>query len=157
MLFRSLAPQSIQFDLTLDRLNVDRYLGAAKGNAAASGSAPAAGAEEPIDLSALKGLNLKGSLKIGQLTASNVKAEKVDIGLRAAGGRVEINPLAASLYQGNLAGNASVNANTNRFTLKGRLGGVAIGPLLRDALDNDLLEGRGNRSEERRVGKECRL
>ncbi len=139
-----LAPQSIQFDLAVDRLDVDSYLGAAKGKAAASGGAPAAGAEEPIDLSALKGLNLKGNLRIGQLTVSNIKAEKVNLGVRAAGGRVEVNPLSASLYQGNLTGSASADAHTNRFSMKGQLGGVAIGPLLRDALNNDLLEGRGS-------------
>jgi len=55
-----------------------------------------------------------------------------------------MNPLSASLYQGKLAGAASVNANGNRVALKGDLGGVAIGPLLHDALNNDLLEGRGN-------------
>jgi len=139
-----LAPQSIQFDLAVDRLDVDSYLGAAKGKAAASGGRPAAGAEEPIDLSALKGLNLKGNLRISQLTVSNIKAEKVDLGVRATGGRVEVNPLSASLYQGNLTGSASVNANGNRLAMKGQLGGVAIGPLLRDALNNDLLEGRGS-------------
>ena len=143
-----LTPQSIQFDLALDRLNVDQVLGAEKGKAPAGSKAgagaPAGGAEEPIDLSALKGLNLKGSLKIGEFVASNVKLEKLNVGVQAALGRVEVNPLTASLYQGNLVGSASVNANTQRFSLKGQLDGVAIGPLLRDALNNDLLEGRGN-------------
>jgi AsmA protein len=139
-----LAPQSIQFDLALDRLNVDPFLGAEKGKAPAGAGAPAGGTEEPIDLSALKGLNLKGTLKIGEFVASNVKLEKLNVGVQAALGKVDINPLAASLYQGNLAGSASVNANNQRFSLKSRLEGVAIGPLLRDALNNDLLEGRGN-------------
>ncbi len=142
-----LAPQSIRFDLALDRLDVDRYLGTGKSNASASSAArgaPAAAAEEPIDLSPLKGLSLKGSLKIGALVASNVKLEKISVGAQASGGRVEISPLAASLYQGNLTGNASVNANTNRLALKAQLAGVAIGPLLKDALDNDMLEGKGN-------------
>jgi AsmA protein len=139
-----LAPQSIQFDLAVDRLDVDSYLGAAKGKTATSGGAPAAGAEQPIDLSALKGLNLKGSLRIGELTVSNIKAEKVEFSVRATGGRVDVDPLAASLYQGNLKGSASVNANTNHFSMKGQLVGVAIGPLLRDALNSNLLEGRGN-------------
>ncbi|HEX4797717.1 MAG TPA: AsmA family protein [Burkholderiales bacterium] len=149
------APQSIRFDLALDHLDVDRYLGTGKGKAsagsgaargapAAARGAPAVAAEEPIDLSPLKGLNLKGTLKIGALVASNVKLEKINVGTQASGGQVQINPLAASLYQGNLTGNASVNANTNRLALKAQLGGVAIGPLLRDALNNDLLEGRGN-------------
>ena len=149
------SPQAIRFNLSVDQLDLDRTLpppekagpSAAKGSpgggtpsSAASGSRP----EEPVDLSALKGLNLKGGLKIDRLVASNVKMEKVNLGIQAAGGRVELEPLSASLYQGNLTGRASVNANTNRFSVKAQLGGVAIGPLLRDALNNNLLEGRGD-------------
>ena len=151
------SPQALRFALAVDRLNLDRVLpppakaGASGGaGAPASGGGPAAPtdpakrADQPIDLSALKGLRLKGSLKIGELVASNVKAEKVDVGLQAAGGRLEVKPLAAALYKGNFSGDASVDANGDRFALKGKLNGVAIGPLLRDALNNDLLEGQGN-------------
>jgi AsmA protein len=138
------SPQAIRFNLSVDQLDLDRTL-PAQGKAATSPAAPSAGRpEEPVDLSALKGLNLKGGLKIDLLVASNVKMEKVNLGVQAAGGRVELEPLSASLYQGNLTGSASVNANTNRFSMTAKLGGVAIGPLLRDALNNDLLEGRGN-------------
>ena len=150
-----LAPQAIRFNLAVDRLNLDRYLpppaksGTSVGaKAPGAGGAPASPAasttEQAIDLSALKGLNLKGALKIDRFAASNVKLEKVNVGVQAAGGRVEINPLAATLYEGSLAGSASVDANTNRLALKAQLGSVAIGPLLRDALNSDLLEGRGN-------------
>jgi AsmA protein len=149
------SPQLIRFNLSVDQLNLDRYLpslakaGPSVAKASPRGGTPSAAVsanrpEEPIDLSALKGLNLKGGLKIDRLVASNVKLEKLNLGMQAAGGRVEVNPLSASLYQGNLTGSASVNAHTNRFSMKGQLGGVAIGPLLRDALNNDLLEGRGN-------------
>jgi len=149
------SPQAIRFDLSVDRLDLDRTLPPpAKAGASAAKASPGGGSpsgvvsgtrpEEPIDLSALKGLNLKGGLKIDRLVASNVKMEKVNLGIQAAGGRVELEPLSASLYQGNLKGSASVNANTNRFSMKAQLGGVAIGPLLRDALNNNLLEGRGD-------------
>src|SRR5258706_3618248 len=100
--------------------------------------------EEPIDLSALKALTLKGELKIEQLIASNVKLENLHLGVKAAGGKVDAEPLTADLNQGKLSGAASVNANTNRFSMKAQLGGVAVGPLLRDALNNNLLEGRGD-------------
>jgi len=150
-----LSPQAIRFDLSVDQLDLDWTLPppAKAGPSVAKGS-PGGGTpssatsrsrpEEPIDLSALKGLNLKGGLKMDRLVASNVKMEKVSLGVQAAGGRVEVEPLSASLYQGNLTGRASVNANTNRFSMKAQLGGVAIGPLLRDALNNNLLEGRGD-------------
>ena len=138
------SPQAIRFTLAADQLNLDRYL-PPPAKAPAGGGAPApARPEEPIDLSALKALNLKGDLKVGQLIASNVKLENVHLGVRAAGGKVDAEPLTADLYQGKLNGAASANANTNHFALKADLGGVALGPLLKDALNNDMLEGRGN-------------
>jgi len=73
-----------------------------------------------------------------------VKLENLKLGVKAAAGRVNVNPLEANLYEGKLAGSASIDANANRVALKSQLGGVAIGPLLHDALDNDLLEGRGD-------------
>jgi len=142
------SPQAIRFTLAADQVNLDRYLpppppkpaaGAPKG-AGASSTKP----EEPIDLSALKALNLKGDLKIERLIASNVKLERVHLGVKAAGGKVDAEPLTADLYQGKLSGAASANAQSNRFALKADLGGVTLGPLLKDALDNDLLEGRGS-------------
>ena len=142
------SPQAIRFTLAADQVNLDRYLpppppkpaaGAPKG-ASPSSMKP----EEPIDLSALNALNLKGDLKIEQLIASNVKLEKVHLGVKAAGGKVDAEPLTADLYQGKLSGAASANAKTNRFALKADLGGVSLGPLLRDALNNNLLEGRGS-------------
>jgi AsmA protein len=142
------SPQAIRFTLAADQVNLDRYLPPPSPKPAASapkGASPSSTKpEEPIDLSALKALNLKGDLKIEQLIASNVKLEKVHLGVKAAGGKVDAEPLTADLYQGKLSGAASVNANTNRFSMTAKLGGVAIGPLLRDALNNDLLEGRGN-------------
>lgn len=139
------SPQAIRFTLAADQVNLDRYLPPpAKAPAGGGAPPPSAKPEEPIDLSALKGLNLKGDLKIDRLIASNVKLEKVHLGVKAAGGKVIAEPLTADLYQGKLAGSASVDANTNRFALKADLPGVALGPLLKDALDNDMLEGKGN-------------
>ncbi len=140
---------AINFDLAADRLNVDRYVPPSKPGAppAAGGAAGAAGtaaAEQPIDLSALKTLNATGSVKIGALQVSNIKAENVSLTIKAAGGRLDVSPMSAHLYQGMLAGGASVNANGNSFALKQQLSGVSVGPLLRDAANKDVLEGHGN-------------
>jgi AsmA protein len=141
---------AINFDVVADRLDVDHYFPPAKAGAAPSGGGPSGGAgggataETPIDLSALKALNATGSVKIGALQVRNIKADQVHVGLRAARGRLDVNPLAASLYQGTLAGSAGVNANDNGFATKLTLSGVSVGPLLRDAANKDVLEGRGN-------------
>src|SRR6266705_6787938 len=85
------SPQAMRFTLAAGQVNLDRYLpppppkpaaGAPK-RASASSTKP----EEPIDLSALKALNLKGDLKIERLIASNVKLEKVHLGVKASGGK----------------------------------------------------------------------
>lgn len=142
------AAPAISFDVAADKLNVDRYLPPKQAGAAGGGAGGAAkggaGAEQPIDLSALKSLNANGSVRIGALTASNVKAQNVRVDVRAAGGRLDVNPMSASLYDGALSGTASVNANTNTFAARQQLKSVSIGPLLRDAAQQDLLEGRGN-------------
>src|SRR5258708_1541286 len=98
------APQAIRFDLSVDRLDLDRTLPPpAKAGASAAKASPGGGSpsgavsgtrpEEPIDLSALKGLNLKGGLKIDRLVASNVKMDRVHLGIQAAGGKAELGPL----------------------------------------------------------------
>jgi AsmA protein len=141
---------AISFDVVADRLNVDRYLPpkpAAKpagvgGPASAGGGGGAA--EKPIDLTPLKTLNANGSIKVGALQVQNLKAENVNVGVKAAGGRLDANPMTANFYQGTLAGSAAVNANNDSFALKQQLTGVSIGPLMRDASDKDVLEGRGN-------------
>ncbi len=142
------SPAAIQFDADLDRLDTARYAGKGGATAAAPAgkSGPAAGSkapEKPIDLEGLKGLNLKGQLRIGQLVASGLKADKVELGLRAAGGRVDVQPMTASLYGGTLSGSAGIDANTYRFTARPQLQGINIGPLLKDLANKDLLEGRG--------------
>ena len=142
------AQPAVNFDVVADRLNVDRYLPPEKPAAAPVAGAPgggaAAAAEKPIDLAALKTLNAAGNVKVGALQVQNIKAENVAAGIKAAGGRLDVSPLSANLYQGTLAGAAAVNANNNSFAVKQTLAGVSVGPLLRDAANKDLLEGRGN-------------
>ncbi len=133
-----------RFDIAIDKLNVDRYLPPAEKRAATAQPAPAVQAERPIDFSPIKKLNLAGSLRIEELIASNVKAQNLRMDVKARGGTLEVNPLLANLYEGSAKGSAWVNANKNQLAIRQNLSGVSIGPLLRDALNQDLLDGRGN-------------
>ncbi len=141
---------AFNFDVDIDRLDVDRLLPvqntAAGGTAPAAAKAPAAaGTEQPFDLAALKTLRMDGSIRIGALTVNNIRMQNVRAGLRAAGGRLDVNPLTADLYQGSLSGTASVNAATPvpAFSLKQNLAAVDVAPLLKDLANNETLEGRG--------------
>mgnify|MGYP001416596225 FL=1 len=137
------SPLALGFDLDIDRLNVDKSL---PPNPAAAGGKEAdkPAAEKPFDFSALKGLNASGTVKIGQLQVSNVKASNVRLEVKAAGGKLDVAPMTANLYDGSLAGALSVNANNNHVAVKQNLANVNINPLMKDALDKDVLEGRGN-------------
>jgi AsmA protein len=85
-------------------------------------------------------------VRIGSLKAQNLKASNVRFDIKATGGRLDVSPLAANLYQGSIAGAVSVNAApaTPNFAVRQNLSGVNVGPLLKDLANNDTLEGRGN-------------
>lgn len=136
------SPLALGFDVDIDRLNVDKYLPPRPAAAAApaGGMAP----EKPFDFSGLKGLNASGVVKVGQLQVSNVKASNVRLEVRAADGKLDVAPHTANLYDGRLTGAMSVNAHNNQVALKQSFINVSINPLMRDALDRDVLEGRGN-------------
>ncbi|HJV74498.1 MAG TPA: AsmA family protein [Noviherbaspirillum sp.] len=141
------SPMACTFDIGIDQIDLDRYK--AK-TASGTGKAPAkvegkAQAEQPMDLSALKDLRANGSLRVGALKVANIKSSNVRLNLRAAGGRLDINPLALNLYGGSASGTLSATADKPpRFAVKQNLTGINIGPLLQDALGKAQIEGRGN-------------
>jgi AsmA protein len=137
------APLRSTFDVAIDKLNVDKYMPPKKKDEPAK-PGPAEGPEQPIDFSPLKGPDIAGSVRIGDLVASNVRAQNVRVDIKLKDGRLDVNPLSANLYQGSVKGSASVNANTNQIAVKQNLAGVQVGPLLKDAAGIDMLEGRGN-------------
>jgi len=133
-----------RFDIAIDKLNVDKYLTPTEKTAAGAQPASAPQAEHPIDFSPIRKLNLAGSLRIDELIASNLKVQALRMDVKARNGRLAVSPLSADLYDGNLKGTVSIDADTNQLAIKQNLLGVSIGPLLRDALKQDMLDGRGN-------------
>ncbi|HSI24818.1 MAG TPA: AsmA family protein, partial [Methylotenera sp.] len=126
------------FDIKIDRLDADRYI--AKGEPKTKSSADA-----PIDLSALKKLNATGEAKIGWLKLANVKTENVILGLKANDGIATLSPFSANLYQGSMNGTLKVDARTTpNIAFKQNMKSVSIGPLMVDAINNDMLSGTGS-------------
>jgi AsmA protein len=93
----------------------------------------------------LKGLNAAGKLKIGKLSAFNLKAADVRAEIKLSNARVTAAPLSAQLYQGTTNGSISASAGAMPvFTVRQTLWGVSVGPLLHDAAQIDSLEAKGN-------------
>lgn len=126
------------FNVNIDKLDADKYITKSDQPAAKSTG------DTPIDLSALKKLNASGTAKIGWLKLANVKTQNVNIGLKAAEGIATISPFSANLYQGSMDGSLKVDArSTPTINFKQDMKGIAIGPLLVDAINNDMLDGKG--------------
>jgi AsmA protein len=138
------APLAIAFDLDMDQLNVDKYLPPKPVAAAAPPAGAGDGKEAPLDLSALKGLSVNGNIRIGTLQVSKLQLAKVNAKLALAGGKLDVAPMSLNLYEGSTSGSLSVNANGNVVALKQNLRGVSVNPLMKDLLDQDVLEGRGD-------------
>ncbi|MDP3141088.1 MAG: AsmA family protein [Methylotenera sp.] len=126
------------FNVNIDKLDADKYI--------TKNSTPTAKStgDTPIDLSALKKLNASGEAKIGWLKLANVKTENVNLGLKAENGVATLSPFSANLYQGSMSGMLKVDARTTpSITFKQSMKAVSIGPLMVDAINNNMLEGKG--------------
>lgn len=142
------SPPAYLFDINIDQLNVDKHFPPEPKPAAPQPQKPSPQAkpqtaETPIDLGFLKDLDASGQIQIGALQARGLKMAAVKAKVRAAGGKLEVNPHSANLYEGALTGALTLHAD-NRVALKETLNGINIGPLLREFAQKDLLEGRGN-------------
>ncbi|MFQ6333792.1 AsmA family protein [Methylophilus sp. 3sh_L] len=136
------------FDLNIDKLDLNRYLPAAEAQAGETAAKPAektAQAEQPLDLSALKALNAQGNIRIGWLKYGKTEAKNLNIGLKAQEGVASLDPLNADVYQGTVRGAVKLDARaTPAVTLQQSLQNIAVGPLLVDTINNDMLSGNGN-------------
>lgn len=146
---RDFATPRVAFDASADKLNLDRYFPPTPPRPGNDSADPAA--DPVVDLSALKSLNLTGQAQVGQLQARGIKVQNLRVALKAAGGRLDMAPVTAALYGGSVNASAFAQAD-NRVGLDAALANVNIEPLMKDAIDKDLLAGRGNVKLDVRTG-----
>lgn len=135
------------FDLNIDKLDLNRYLPAAEAKAAETKAVEktANSAEQPIDLSALKALNAQGNIRIGWLKYGKTEAKNLNIGLKAQDGLASLDPLNLDVYQGTVRGSVKLDARaTPAVAIQQNLQNIAVGPMLVDTINNDMLSGNGN-------------
>ena len=148
---------AVTFDLDLNQINLDRYLppapdkkpSAAKRDQQSKpqktevSKKPGPKGTTRTDYTPLRRLILDGQLKIHTLIANKAKIQDVILKIHAKNGVFNLDPLKLKMYQGNVSGNATFNvakdvpkSNINLIVNK-----VESGPLLRDVLEKDILEG----------------
>lgn len=158
------APQ-VNFALAVDTLDLDKLVppvAAAPAKPPADGKkdenkpaqpAPAAPADDSINLSALVGPSVNGTLKVGKLVVRGLKADDVAAAVKLERGKLDISSLTAGLYGGKLAGALSVDAaQGNQLATKMSLAGIAIEPLLMDLAQKNVLSGTGSLALDLKTG-----
>lgn len=135
--------QAVRFDLDVDRIEVDRYLPpeAPEDDAATADSAPV---EIPVE--ALRQLNARGTLDIGEAVFAGIRFTKLRLGVTARDGDVRLNPVEAIAYGGQYRGDVGIAAagDTPRVTLDQTLTDVDFAPLLTDLFKTQRLSGKGS-------------
>ncbi len=135
----------IEFDLTADSIDVDRYM--APGEAAAAESQePAADIEIPVDL--IRSLQAKGTAKLERATFAGMLFENIQLGVNSQGGKLRLHPLSASLFDGTYQGDVRIDASgkTPSLSVDEKVEGVSLTPLARAMFEQDNVSGTINGS-----------
>ena len=134
------------FDLNVDRIDLDRYLppGSAQSPSATRAGAPAAA--EPLPVAVLLATDLKGRLKVTSLGISGLRLQDFGMRLNTQDGVLQVDEATASLYEGLFSAAAVLDARANPPTLalNTELTGIQVAPLLMDLTGNARLRGLGN-------------
>ena len=129
-----------RFDLTVDQIDLDRYL-APDSRAKQTGGVAAA-----LPVAALAATDLDGDLSVDRLVVSKARLDGFSMRLTSRDGVLQADPVTAALYEGRLSADITVDVNpgTPRLTLNSNLTGIQAEPMLMDMTGRARLRGRGN-------------
>ena len=141
----------LKFDLTMDRIDLDRYLppkqvkqeGGGQKNVEQAPVVKKAGPQKPTDYGPLRKLLLDGNIQVGSLKVANVKIQDFLAHVTAKNGVIDLDPLSLNLYQGSVASKTRLDVRGSEPVTAVSLDakGIQAGPLLKDALEKEIVEG----------------
>ncbi len=143
------AKPTIQFDLAVDAINVDRYLPKqvdTEGGAQTTSVAPFPAAAALIPVQTIRDLNIEGIFKVQSLMVKGLTAEEVSVKLVAKNGILKSEQGIKKFYNGSYVGETVVDArqNTPRIIIKEQVTNINIEPLLIDLLGESPIAGVAN-------------
>ncbi len=140
----------IKATLEVDYLDVNPYLGQSAGDGAPAAPAPATAgsppgdwSDDPIDVSALNGLDAELSLTTGGIRFQDIKIGKSVLEILLKGGQLTAQLKEMDLYDGRGSGTVVLNASGKTPTIKANfdLSDFQAEPFLKDAARFDRLLG----------------
>lgn len=137
-------PMTLNVAARFDSLDLNRLLPPSSTAPAASGpSSGGAAADTPVDLSALRSLQGKFDLKIGQFAYQTYRIADVTFAATLEGGMLRVSQLSGKAWGGSFVANAFADARASRLAVAGNASGVNVNALLKDVAQKDVLEGTG--------------
>ncbi len=142
---------SVSFKLIADTLDVDELLGipppdpnaeaVAEPEPVKTGSAEDVEIKLPMEL--LRSLKIDGSLTIAKLKLQNLWMEKIELGMTASNGVVDLKPLKMLLYDGSFDAAIQIDAKGTapKYKVSKNLKNVQVGKLLTDFSGEDKISG----------------
>lgn len=136
--------KALRFDLDVDRIDADRYLPPAAQQPAAKKTDKDPPVEIPVD--ALRKLNARGQLLVGEAIFAGIKFTKLRLGVNAREGKLRLNPSEASMYGGQYRGDIGIDTTTNvaRVSLDEHVSSIDFAPLFRDLFETNRVSGKGS-------------
>lgn len=139
----------LETDLTVDRLNVDRYLPPTAPDKPKPEATPAekpAGPPQPIPVDVLRRFDLDARLRVGALTLSRIAMQDAEIRAMLKDGRLDVNPLRAGLFGGQMTTSVTIDAAAEvpAVSLQPAFKGVQLAPLMTRFAGEPYLTGTGN-------------
>lgn len=143
---RDFGKPDVRFDLQVDAIDLDRYLPpAAEDEPSRTSQKEQSSADKKtlIDYRPLREAVLEGRVRAAKLKAHNIQMEDIDLKITGRNGVFQINPLQLKAFDGQMNAAAALDVRREQpqtdLTLK--IEGVQAGPLLRELLKKDFLEG----------------
>jgi AsmA protein len=140
----NLDTKATNFNLGIDRINIDRYR-PPEAPATAKAAAPPAEKSGAQPSDPLKHLELNGTLTIGSATASNVTLTQLLVTIAAKNGVTRIAPIRAKLYGGDYSGDITIDDREAVPTLKidQTMASIDMAQMLKDFAKTQRISGRG--------------
>lgn len=133
----------ITFKLDADEINLDNL--AKGGHGHSQNNHSAASASQTAKPNATnKPRTLSGEFNIQNLKVKSLSLQQVKGGIRKENSLLVINPLTATLYQGNLNTQVRYDLNTSASAFQGKITELAIAPFLSSLNQPPKLSGKGN-------------
>jgi len=134
-----------RLELKADSIDLDKYMAPAE-----EGATTAAADEAPIEIPSemIRLINARGKLEIGDASLGGMRFEDVTLGLNIDNGKLRLNPIAATLFEGTYDGDVRIDASgeTPVMSVNENIKGVQLGALALAMFEQDNINGTINGS-----------